>query len=145
MKTQTTRRRAVRRMRGFSLMDGLMSMAILSFGLLGMSRLQARALAQATEGMQRTTAAQYADEIIGSALVDTANVACYQWPVAGVCGSATAKDATADWRARLIAAMPSGSVTSTYDSAAGRLKVVVNWAGKQTTDTHTLEATTDVR
>ena len=47
-----TPRRAAR---GFTLIDSLIAMAILAFGLLAMTRLQARALAQSTESQARMT------------------------------------------------------------------------------------------
>ncbi len=135
-----------RRARGFGLIDALIALAILAFGMLGMTRLQARMLAQATEGQSRMTASQLGDELISSALVDTLNPACYTLPAAGVCGSAAAKAIADDWKVRALAALNAGStVTSTYTAATGRFSVVIMWTGKQTGDTRTLEATTDVR
>lgn len=136
---------ARRRSRGFGLIDSLIALAILAFGMLGMTRLQTRSLAQATESQSRTTAAQMGDELISSALVDTANKACYTLPAAGTCGSVTAKAIADDWKTRLVAGLKDGAATSSYDATTGRLKVVITWTGKQTGDTRTLEATTDVR
>lgn len=142
----TTRRPPrLRRSRGFGLIDALIALAILAFGMLGMTRLQARSLAMATEGQSRMTASQMGDELISSALVDTANKACYTLPAAGTCGSSTAKAIADDWVLRLAGNLKNGSATSTYDATSGRLRVVISWTGKQTGDTRTLEATTDVR
>lgn len=134
-----------RRGRGFGLIDALIALAILAFGLLGMTRLQARALAQATESQSRMTAAQLGDELVSSALVDTANRDCYTLPATGTCASPTASTMAADWKTRLEAALPSGSATATYTSGTGRFTVLISWAGKGSGDTRTLEATTDAR
>ena len=131
--------------RGFGLLDALIALAILGFGMLGMTRLQARALAQATEGQSRSTAAQLGDELISSALVDTTNRNCYTLPAAGTCGSTTAKAIADAWLLRVQGGLASGAATSTYDATTGRLQVLITWTGKATGDTRTLEATTDVR
>lgn len=138
-------RRRPRAQRGFTLIDALIALAILAFGLLGMTRLQTRALAQATESQQRMTAAQFGDELIGSVLVDTVNRNCYTLPAAGTCGSTTAKAIADDWKTRLQATLAGGSASSTYDATTGRLRVVISWTGKSAGDSRTLEATTDVR
>jgi type IV pilus assembly protein PilV len=131
--------------RGFSLIDGLIALAILAFGLLGMSRMQARTLAQATESQSRMTAVQFSDELISAALIDTVNHACYTLPAAGACGSVAARAITTGWNTRLLAALPGAAATSSYDGATFRLKVSITWTGKQAGDTRTFEATTDVR
>lgn len=133
------------RQRGFSLVDGVIALAIMAFGLLGLSRLQTRALALGTESQQRATAVQFGSELLSAALIDNANYACYTLPAAGACGSATATAYTTDWSIRLAAALPSGAATSTYDAATSRLRVVVTWTGKSAGDTRRTEATTDVR
>lgn len=134
-----------RRSRGFGLLDALIAMAILSFGLLGMTRLQARALAQATESQSRMTASQYGDELVSTALIDTAHKECYTLPAVGICSSSAARALTTDWNSRMAAALPGGTATSTYDSASGRLQVVINWTGKESGDLRSLVATTDMR
>jgi Tfp pilus assembly protein PilV len=133
------------RSRGFGLIDAMIALAILAFGLVGMTRLQARSLAQATESQSRMTAAQLGDELISSALVDTANRNCYTLPAAGTCASTTAKAIADDWNTRLGASLPDGTATSTLDAGTGRLRVVISWTGKAAGETRTLEATTDVR
>jgi type IV pilus assembly protein PilV len=135
-----------RRARGFVLIDALIALAILAFGMLGMTRLQARVLAQATESQSRMLASQLGDELLSSALVDTTNRECYTLPAAGACGSVTAKAIADDWKVRALDALKAGStVTSTYTAATGQLSVVITWTGKATGDPRRLEATTDVR
>lgn len=138
--------RARRRSRGFGLIEALVALALLAFGLLAMTRFQTRMIAGATETQGRLNALQFADELIASVLVDPANAACYTLPRAGGCTSATAGTRTDEWAARVAAALP-GTVTtvSTLDGATGRLRVAISWTGKESGEARTLEATTDAR
>lgn len=132
--------------RGSGLLDALVALAILTFGLLAMSRFQGRMVAQATETQTRQTASQFAGELLSTALVDTANAACYTLPQAGTCNNDGAKTRTTDWSNRTKAALPGTATTSsTLDATTGRLRVVITWVGKDSSDTHTLDVTTDVR
>jgi type IV pilus assembly protein PilV len=131
---------------GVGLIDALVAMAILAFGLLGMSRLQTRMVAQATETQHRMTAMQFGDELLNMALVDTANAACYTLPQVGACAKAAAKTQAASWETRSKAALP-GSPTAgaVLDAATGRMTVTLTWTGKESQETRTLVAQTDVR
>ena len=137
-----TPRRAAR---GFTLIDSLIALAILAFGLLAMTRLQARALAQSTESQARMTAVQFGDELISTILIDAGNHDCYRLPVGGTCSSDAAKALATDWNTRLAAALRGGSATSTYDGTTGRMTVAISWTNKESGSTHQLNATTDVR
>ncbi len=139
------RKLLMRRQRGFSLVDGVIALAIMAFGLLGLSRLQTRALPLGTESQQRATAVQFGSELLSAALIDNANYACYTLPAAGACGSAVATAYANDWKTRVAAALPGGDATATYDAATSRLRVVVTWTGKSAGDARRSEATTDVR
>ena len=75
-------------MRGIGLIDALIALAILSFGMLALTRFQGRMVSQTTEAQSRSTAMRLADELMSTALVDPANLACYTMPATGVCGSA---------------------------------------------------------
>lgn len=140
------RSRARLRVRGVGLIDALIALAILSFGLLALTRFQIRMVAQTTEAQSRMVATQLSDELLSTVLVDIPNAACYTLPAAGVCGSAAATAATTAWAARVTTALP-GTVTSgsVLDAATGRLTVAITWTGKETQDARRLEVVTDVR
>ena len=139
-------RKHLRRSRGVGLLDALIAMAILAFGLLGMTKLQGRMISQATETQSRGLAMQLGDELLNKALVDPNNAACYTVPSVGVCGSAVAQATAAAWAARSVAELPgSPSAGAVLDAATGRLTVTLNWTGKESQDTRTLTAVTDVR
>ena len=132
------------RVRGVGLLDALIALALLGFGLLGMTRMQTNLVRQGSESQARMTAVQLGDELLSTALVDVANAACYTLPAAGACASATATARAADWEARVLAALP-GDVEALSTLADDRLTVTITWTGKESGEARTLEVTTDVR
>jgi len=132
--------------RGVGLFDALIALLVLSLGMLAMTRFQGRMVAQTTETQSRQVAAQFAAEHLSTVLVDVANAPCYTQPQAGVCSSAVARAGTTAWAARTAAALPAPVTTSsTLNAATGRLTVAITWLGKDSGDTRTLQAVTDVR
>jgi Tfp pilus assembly protein PilV len=138
--------------RGVGLLDALIAMAILAFGLLALTRFQGRMMAQTTETQSRSVARQLADELMSLALVDPANVACYTLPAAGACANPTARAMTTDWATRATGGRLPGAVTATSTLAGTRLTVMLNWTGRDTTEAadvpappRTLMAVTDVQ
>lgn len=143
--TVSTHPPALRRSRGIGLVDGLVALAVLAFGMLAMTRFQSRLIAQSTEAQQRVVAMQFGDELLSTALVDVGNAACYTLPLAGVCGSATAQGRADAWLLRTLAALPTGSTAgSTLDVATNRLTVTITWAGRHANETRTMRMDTDV-
>ena len=134
------------RQRGVSLIDALIAIAILSFGLIGMTRMQGRMVTSATDAQLRTTAVTLADELLNTVLVDASNAACYTLPQAGACGSAAATARTTAWAAQVAATMP-GTVTKgvTLDVATGRMTVSIGWTARDSSDPRLLNVVTDVR
>lgn len=147
MKTRRTACRPRRsNLRGVTLIDAMIAAAILAFGLVGLTRMQGRMVSQATDAQLRTTAVAFADELLNTALVDAANAACYTLPQDGACSSVAATQRTADWAARVSAAMP-GSVTRAvgYNAATGRMTVSIGWTAREGSDPRQLNVVTDVR
>jgi type IV pilus assembly protein PilV len=134
------------RQRGVGLIDALIAIVILSFGLIGMTRMQGRMVSSATDAQLRTTAVGLADELLNTVLVDTTNAACYTLPAAGACASAAATARTTDWAGRVAATMP-GSVTKTVtlDAATGLMTVSIGWTGRDGSDPRLMNVVTDVR
>lgn len=132
--------------RGSGLLDGLIALAILAFGMLAMTRFQGRMVAQTTDAQARQVATQFSSELLATVLVDSTNAACYTLPQAGTCTNNAAKARATDWSNRAAAALP-GTVasTATLDAATGRMTVVVSWTGKDSGDARRLETVTDVR
>lgn len=132
--------------RGIGLLDGLVAVAILSFGLLGLARFQSGMIAQSTEAQGRMAASQFADELLSTVLVDTANAGCYTLPQAGACNNASALARATEWQERALAALPGDDeATTVLDLGTQRFTVTLRWSGKASTDRHNLQMTTDVR
>jgi type IV pilus assembly protein PilV len=133
--------------RGFGLFDALISLAILSFGMLAMTRFQTRMVAQTTEAQSRQIATQLAAEHMGTVLVDVDNAACYTVPFSGTCSNTGAKTRTAAWAARVASAPLPGYVSTAVElnSTTGLMTLAISWTGKDSSETRTLRTVTDVR
>lgn len=138
---------ASRRQRGVTLIDGLIAMAILAFGLIGMTRMQGRMVSAATDAQLRTTAMRLADELLNTVLVDAPNAACYTLPQSGACTSSTATTRAAAWAASVSNPTLPGSVTKgvTYNATTGRMTVSIGWTARADSDPRLLNVVTDVR
>lgn len=124
------RARARRRLAGFGLFDALIALVILSVGLLGLTRLQARSLSYGTEADQRVRAVQLGSELLGTAMIDAANAACYTLPASGTCGSDSASDYAAGFETRVGQALPDGTVSVSYNAGTRRMTLVITWTAK---------------
>ncbi len=133
-----------RGVRGLGLIDALIALAILAFGMLGMARMQNSLVQQSSESQARMTAVQFGDELLNTALVDIANAPCYTLPAEGTCGSAAAQARLEDWAERVQASLP-GEVEATSVLDDDRLTVTITWTSRESGETRTLEVTTDVR
>lgn len=149
---RSCRQRRQRRQRGVGLFDALIALALLSFGLLGMTKFQGRMVTQATESQTRQVATQLASEQISTVLVDAANAACYTLPRQGVCTNSAAATATSAWAARAAATLPKPVTTvAVLDATSGLLTLTITWTTKAQSDlsaadaVRTLTAMTDVR
>jgi type IV pilus assembly protein PilV len=130
--------------RGFGLIDALIALAILSFGLVALTRFQGRMVSQMIDAQSRSTANRFADELVSTALVDPDNLGCYTVPAAGACANATARNNTIAWAQQVSNALP-GPVVATATAAGTRFTVVIGWAGKEDLEPRQLTASTDVQ
>jgi len=80
--------------RGFTLLDALIALAILAFGMLALTGFQTKLVAQGTEAQHRVDATAFADELLNTMLVDNLNSGCYTLPAAGACASPVARAST---------------------------------------------------
>lgn len=152
---------ARRRHRGLGLIDALVALAVLAFGMLAMTRFQSRMVAQSSDAQIRLDATRYADQLLGMALVDPINTLssnasngpCYAVPVAAGCTKPAAQLAATQWAASAPQAMPMGRnvvAQSAWDAANNRLTATISWTGKAiqegvAAETHQVSVTTDVR
>lgn len=136
------------------MLEALIAMVVLVFGLLGMSRFQAKVIKAGTDGQVRLQAMRLGDQLANLAQIDLpANINCYTLPAVGACPNAAARQAADAWRTAVLAALP-GDVTATsvYAAATNRLTIRIGWTGKlqqelDDADTYSpvVEVATDVR
>jgi type IV pilus assembly protein PilV len=145
-----------RQQRGIGLIDALIALAILSFGLLALTRFQARLLAQGSDAQARLAATQRADELLGMAVLDASfngasNGPCYAVPVAAGCTKAAAQAAAASWAASAVEGMPGAATAgAVWNAATNQLTATISWTGKVVqegvaAEQHQMSVTTDVR
>ena len=132
--------------RGIGLLDALIALAILAFGMLAMTRFQSHLVTQATETQSRQIASQLATEQLSTVLVDVRNAACYTLPQTGTCANGEAATRTSAWADRVATDLPPPVTTgAVLDAASGRFTVTITWMGKDSQEIRRLENVTDVR
>lgn len=117
----------MRKQRGFSLLEALIALVIVSLGMLGIAGIIANSL-KVNQGAQiRSQASWLAHDIIDSmranrsAAADYAGADCAAAPTGGT----IAEDDLASWCAALLNALPSG--TGTVNVAGDLVTVTVQW------------------
>ena len=117
--------------KGFSLIEVLVTMVIISFGLLGIAGVIVNALKNNNSSYARTQASVLANDIIDRMRANrtTAETAPYAYNLAltaDPAGSGVVLNDLTQWRAALAAAMPSGTGSVTMADAT-QVTVVVQW------------------
>jgi type IV pilus assembly protein PilV len=118
--------------RGFSLLEVLVTLVIVSLGLLGISALIGNSLKYNQSAYARTQATWFANQIIDEMRANRTTAAgATSSPYAVAAGSTAAPSgAPADlqaWFIELRAALPSGNAGIVYDSATKLFTVTVGW------------------
>ena len=138
-----------RTQRGMGMIDALIALAILAFGLLALTRFQGRMTSQSTDAMARQNANRLADELVSMAVLDPAGWACYTVPATGTCTNAAARALTTNWMTRVSTGVPgysAATVTALAEAAGTRITIQINWTGKdQDADARQLVTVTHVR
>ena len=122
---------------GSAMIEGLTAVTIFSLGILGVIGLQASVLENNAQSQIRAEASYLAQEIIGVAMADAANAACYTLnPASGVCTNPAAQAAAEDWQDRVLETLPASDLElpSVSLDADGTFTVTLQWK-RQTDDT----------
>lgn len=131
--------------RGGGLLEGLIAIAILSVGIMGLARFQVGMLSQTTDSQSRLVAVNLVDELLTQMRVDPGNVNCYTLPQTGGCASAQAQAEAAAWQARAQAEVPGFVGVTAEREGQFQFVVEMQWRSKAFPDTRSLEVRTDVR
>lgn len=121
------------RTRGFTLIECLVALLLLSLGLIGAAALQATLAKGSAKSDVRLRAVTLAAQLHSRMMGDYVNLTCYQYSAGtyGTCTSASAAQAASAWVAE-ARALP-GSLDPSVTQAAGIWTVVVNWQMAQDT------------
>lgn len=118
---------------GFSLLEALVTLVILSIGLMGLAFLQAQGMQQNTGAYSRTQASILAGDIIDRMRLNVANTAAYDTdsfsPSPASCTVTSAPDADNDrhcWYERLQDALPGGDGAIDVNGAV--VTITVSWS-----------------
>lgn len=133
---------------GSTLIEGLAALLIFSFGMMGLAGLNAAMMQQSANAQMRAQASYLAEELLGLATADIANVDCYQMTSSGPasCGSSIAQTTVAEWRNRALATLPGASTsppTVTY-AVDGTLTLTIRWQRPQESAEHRYVSTTNL-
>lgn len=118
--------------KGFSLLEALVSILLLSVGALGVAGLQSISLKNTRSADQRASAAYFAQVMVDEAAMRRAETVDESPKIVDSkfvnvpCDNAAA-DAITEWRRRLDCAIPGATGSATYDSGVNRLIVRVQW------------------
>ena len=115
------RRRSVR---GAALIEALVGILILSFGILGLVGLQAGMTRAQSVIKHRGDAAYLAAELVGMMWLDKPNLASY----ASTPGTACAYQRCADWVGKVSTALPQGQSTIAVTPANGLVSLTLTWS-----------------
>ena len=133
---------------GVALIESLVSLVLLAFGVLGVLRMSATIVEANVQSRERIEATFFAEQLIGMALADPANAPCYAVNANLPCGSTTAAANVTAWASQVTGTLP--GVTSTVNlpsgsyTTDGTFSVTVSWRKASESQAHSYTATTNV-
>lgn len=104
------------RQRGTTLIEILVSLVLLSVGLLGLVGLHARTLQTSVDAQQRSDAALLANEIVTA-----------MWLTHDASNNSAVSAAFTNWQAQAARALPSASYSVGTPDASGAVRITLNW------------------
>lgn len=119
---------------GFSMIEALVTIVILSISLLGLAVLQGQGLALTTDSYARSQASILASGIMERIRSNAANLSAYEGAAASSCDQTVVSAANdlACWQASIDEALGSGgSGTITVDTTVPSVVVAVSWMERQ--------------
>jgi type IV pilus assembly protein PilV len=129
--TLTQYRSRPRSQQGFGLIEVLVAVLILAFGMLGLLGLQTRSLALNQSSMYRSQATTLTDDILDRMRTDRANARAGLWNTAigsasgSITGTNLYRTDLRDWKQQVETQLPSGSASITVDT--NRVVIILQW------------------
>lgn len=128
----------MRNQKGFSLLEILITLVILSFGLLGIAGIIVNSLKSNQSSYSRTQANWLANDIIDRMRANRSTAEVLPSPYALAMADEAPTDASipsvdlADWRKALVSALPSGTGSVVVNATSSNVTVVVQWDNSHT-------------
>jgi len=133
---------------GVALIEALVSLVLLAFGVLGVLRMSATIVEANVQSRERIEATFFAEQLIAMALSDPADVPCYAVNASLWCGSTTAAANVTTWASQVASALPGVTSTANLPSgsyaADGTFSITVSWRKPSESQAHSYTATTNV-
>lgn len=125
--------------RGFSLIEVLIAVLILSIGLLSLALTQANSMRNTHSSYLRTQATLMSDDILDSIRANRANAGAYDIGIGTTpsTGGTVANSDLGTWKANLASMLPAGDGSITTNVATGEVTVIVQWKDRDDTTTGT--------
>ncbi|MET0336096.1 MAG: type IV pilus modification protein PilV [Rhizobacter sp.] len=133
------RRGSAKHQAGFGMIEVLVAVIILAFGMLGLLGLQTKAMSLNQSSLQRSQATALTDDILDRLRTDKANARLTRWntgledTAASITGSALYQTDLHDWKLQVEALLPNGAASVAV--AGGTVTIVIQWS-----DTHGRDA-----
>lgn len=124
---------------GMVLLEGLIAIALLASGILGVVGLQASFMKNLGDANYRAEAGFLTDQLFGTMWADRANLGCYVRPLPSTgCGSATSKANIENWLANVNNRLPGAAASLQRISVDGDNQVIVtiSWRTAQDAQLH---------
>jgi type IV pilus assembly protein PilV len=118
---------------GVSMIELLVSILILSFGILGMLGLQGRALSYGQISLYRSKATALTDDVLDRMRADRNRAVAGKWNTvaadlsSSITGSTLPEMELRDWKKQLEAALPAGAAAITVDATTREVEISVQW------------------
>lgn len=139
--------RAITKQRGMALLEGLIAIAILASGILGIMGLQASFTKNLGDANYRAEAGFLSDQLFGTMWADRANLGCYVHPLPSTgCGSATSKTNLENWLANVSNRLPGAAASLQRISvdADNQVVVTITWRTAQDAQLHRFVAAAQI-
>lgn len=122
----------MKRQQGFSLLEVLITMLIVSFGLLGIAGIIITSLKNNQSSYARSQASLMVNDIVDRMRANRSSAEASPSPYnlalsASPAGAGIATDDLTEWRATLASNLPSGTGSVAMDAATRKVTVTVQW------------------
>lgn len=131
---------------GFSLLEALVALVILSIGLLGLAGFQYKVMRNSEIARARAIVSYFSEEMIGNAATDPDNITAKYTVSEKECTENTESSFCNNWKSRLTAEVPNlANISASYVSSTGAYTITISWKIRPNdSTTHSYTSTTNL-